>query len=1138
MLMMRWTGVAISTEEMAMTRALLVVLLLAGTSPALRAQDTTIPFDDLSANVKATDQYRSQGVVFDPQGWLPYGVVVAPGVAASGTTVANITCSPVCSNEFPVAFVRGIFQGFSRRHVRVSVGGLGGPWSSPALVTLTAFDGNGKIVARSKRTAISPGSGIHTVLEAVAKSNTIASFEIAARPNFDVSKFIAIDDLVFDSVATGGTPDFVLAVAPKVLTVLRGATATANVDLTRLNGSTGAIDLSLTGLPPGVSATFAPASVGASSAVLTLAADVGAPTTSAAASATLTATPSASAVGTAAKTTKLFVDVRSFFTVSLTRRLPPGGITLPGCTPVALPVKVVRDFTFAGPVTLRAENLPSGVHATLSPSTVDFRGGVAQSDVVLTLQADPGVAPAAGTIRIVGTGAGAPDSELSLDVGSTMATVSGASPSVVRTPRDLKPGTEVTITGVGFCPGATVQFGNEFARVAPSFVSATGDQLKAVVPRLATSGPVGLVYGDTVRLSSPNALTVQSYRNQNGYAFHNLSNIPIEFDDVNELFGDDQTHLAIDFCWPFGCSVTTPIPSPLAALFTGIARGALHDGQCYGMSLSAQRILHGDRTLASLSGAPGVSTIFSLTPAIPTAAFPGTPAEVIHYAHVQHIAQLSAEFVHHWIGEAALNVAQPSGHIRSQVVSALLAGDHPYISLRHDGKGHVVTAFNIEEDGLNTGGFYIDLYDSNFEFLTSENSDGQFHREREGYTDPATGKEFGSRIHVKSDGQWTLPHVNSEDPWVGGLDELVVTNYSVVPIVPTMPASFDGLITIIFGDAAFSAQITDAAGRRLLDAGGRVNRDPATAIAQASRFAPLESPGDSSDIYVIKREGTYTQTIVGTASASYTNAAWSPGGVTQVTTDARAGSRDVVTRLAGRPGVVFRSLTGPRAYTAELQFTGADRSQRTVVLRTTSSTEGDTVAYDRARDAVTFRHLGAPTTYTIALQWAGASGPPSSTQSAALHVARGDRVSVMPRDWTKLGLRDTEIRIEHANGRTDRTVIPAAPRQSAVAITALTVVDTLSSARPIRIASTLAHEPPRDGVLVVSWNILRGGRSVARHVAQFKGSTLEVGPRIDEWIPPSELRGEVDVVGTVTLIRQKPLLKSDVATQTRHVVLR
>jgi hypothetical protein len=72
----------------------------------------------------------------------------------------------------------------------------------------------------------------------------------------------------WQAVVTG--PDFKISTTPTSLRLIRGATATVAVSITRAGGFTSPVALSATGVPTGLSARFDPASTTGSSSVLTL----------------------------------------------------------------------------------------------------------------------------------------------------------------------------------------------------------------------------------------------------------------------------------------------------------------------------------------------------------------------------------------------------------------------------------------------------------------------------------------------------------------------------------------------------------------------------------------------------------------------------------------------------------------------------------------------------------------------------------------------------------------------------------------------------------------------------------------------------------------------------------------------------
>src|SRR5262249_51222980 len=73
-------------------------------------------------------------------------------------------------------------------------------------------------------------------------------------------------------------PNFTLAAAPTSVSVSQGASATAALTITPVNGFASAVSLTAAGMPTGVTASFAPASVTGTTSTLTLTASATATT--------------------------------------------------------------------------------------------------------------------------------------------------------------------------------------------------------------------------------------------------------------------------------------------------------------------------------------------------------------------------------------------------------------------------------------------------------------------------------------------------------------------------------------------------------------------------------------------------------------------------------------------------------------------------------------------------------------------------------------------------------------------------------------------------------------------------------------------------------------------------------------------
>ena len=277
----------------AILAASLFVLSAAGSNGAATripaAADTTIGFDDRAPGTVLTNQYADaggpgRGVVFGP---LPGSagdsarpvITSAAGQAQSGSQVASINC-PTCNEGLGyIPHTTGTFA-VPRTHVSVYVGLLGSA-ASPcaagstagacAVVSLLAFDVNGKQIAASTDATVTQGAGVHTLLSVSTASPQIVGFEIAARDPTDNLKNVAIDDLTFDS-AGKPAPDFTLTPASTSLVVTNGQSISDQISIGRIAGSTGPIRLDIGALPAGVHAQFAP-NPADSSTTLTLSGD-------------------------------------------------------------------------------------------------------------------------------------------------------------------------------------------------------------------------------------------------------------------------------------------------------------------------------------------------------------------------------------------------------------------------------------------------------------------------------------------------------------------------------------------------------------------------------------------------------------------------------------------------------------------------------------------------------------------------------------------------------------------------------------------------------------------------------------------------------------------------------------------------
>ncbi len=186
---------------------------------------------------------------------------------------------------------------------------------------------------------------------------------------------------------TGAAPpaDFSLSASPGSVTVTQGGNGTSTITVNPLNGFTGSVSLSASGLPSGVTAMFNPASTTTTS-VLTLTASSSAATGPA--TVTITGT-SGSLVHTT--TVSLTVNAAPDFTLSAS----PASVSVTQGTNVPSTITVNDLNGFNSSVSLSASGLPSGVTAAFNPSSTT-------TSSVLTFTAATNAATGTNTVTVTG----------------------------------------------------------------------------------------------------------------------------------------------------------------------------------------------------------------------------------------------------------------------------------------------------------------------------------------------------------------------------------------------------------------------------------------------------------------------------------------------------------------------------------------------------------------------------------------------------------------------------------------------------------------------------------------------------------------------------------------------------------------
>ncbi len=1143
------------------TLALLGLCLLIGAPVAVAGEPTTTlnfetPVIPGTASPQegepVSTQYVSQGVEFiqpdvtlvkEPLGWSPFANAPpdlyrddanAPSSSIDKQVLYAYACfSEGCSfNDYAAEMFGVLSEETTQLELYAGTQG-GGP------VELAGYNLEGKVVAEETKEVTTKDE---TLLQIKTTKAEIAYFSVARlQGGMDGYSALEIADLSF--VVPLVPPPAAIALdqngLPNGPIGSQGTSAGWTVDVERFNQADEPIDLHVSGLPSGVTLTGGTTiEADSDSTTLTFSIAKSAPIVSAAPftiSATSADVPEPPPPITedfsieSALQVKLLNYSTGTYTSNQTVTLTPCS----GSTPevVVMPGRGVSTPTS---LTLSASGNTSGLSYSLARTSVPSPGGEVNLAISQSASSDSGEAE----ITITGENNGFRSSATVKVLRGGAPTVSSFYPPAGNTPQALHPGTTVTIGGSGFCPGSTVDFGNPEASATPSSINSSGTELTANVPALGTAGPVSVVSGGVAGASAA-SMTINSYRNVDGYQFKNYDP-HIDFEQLTDAFGEGQTYDTIDFCWPFGCDVH--VRDPFAMIFNAVANASITNGACFGISLSTQRLLEGHRLLGEFPPGNEFGDIFGLeNKTEPT-------GQLTNFINAMHVQQLSIQFLTHWLEDDAWSGIE-GGAVTSQTVyaeikAAFAAHEYPLVSMLKGGEGHVVVAYNLEGAPPS---YYIDVYDSNEPFNaggSEENSSsGGHHKEN----------WEKSRVHVGSDGEWSLPStgISGENPG------LIVTTAESLPWEwPDMPTPL-GLVELsggklgratgahlssarpkvplgglLFGSAGPGetagssatpppasgvTQLTDAAGHTLFAPNGTLNENPATRLVAAPFASEGSTKGAPAQIYLLPRgTGTLKATVTGTGAGPDTHTLIEPHFVAQIDTQSGKGVKDTLTFAAGSGKVGFATQASDKPLALTL-LGGSGKERRTVEVTTTSLRgAGDTLAFTGGQSGLSFTHHGAPTTFKLTLSAQGPKSAPTVFESAPMHIGTGASASIGTVHWGSLAAATVHIEIGgHSVVLHNRTHSP-----HLASIKKLSAKQGHKGTISLTIAARLKHLPT-GAQLAYTWKVSSGRRVVAHHAELMRS---DAGSASYTFTP--KRNGRYTLTGTVIVVTIKGVTQS------------
>lgn len=992
-----------------------LILFTLAALPSLAVADVqTIEFD--TAPPPLGLPLDGQGDVSFPKalGFRPYRVEVGATRAHSGASVGDLGR---CVQEAEASGKNpGSCEGFQAQttgvlartanSVSLFAGRIGPilPGEEPEQAILHAYDAAGNPLDTAGPLPLSESFSSH--LEVSSAAGAIARFRVEAvsGPNGgNAGPDLGIDDLAVN-FADGGEPDFAVSAPSEVLALVQGQELAVPVQISRVNGSNGPIELSVSDLPTGVSAAPVIVESSQSSATIVLRADPSAPDTDfTPKEATITADPLGNPnVGPAPRTTTVLVRVAAAFELGVGgysgANPPPGDavrIEVPDCAVAEVPFSVSRDIAMDRSISLSLEadtkeggDLGAGLSTEILPGAEVPPGGNLVAHGTLRFRTAPGSDLALRPIRgfLVGTVGSGPAAsthrfpiELVRAQPHAMAEVRASKSAFALTPRFGKDGTPVHIHGTGFCPGTTVEVGNEGGLARPSLLDE--HTLAFTVPRYATGGQVTInPPGGFASYHTDGEMVVDSVRNSDGFRFSNPDFKSLSLAEFTKAFGADDLFVRVNPCWPFGdCSVSTGFLDPIAAAEWGVM-GKLFEAHCFGMVLGSLELTSGKEPYRQFTSG---NRVYDL----PNSYGPSSAVE--SFLDATQVRQDSAEFL-----EARLNHEDSLAAQLETLEREFAHGREVMISIKHGWEGHSLLAYDLVQT---PGSAEIYAYDPNRPFQPVEEHSEHFHRQ----------DIDSSTIRIdKAKRTWSFSIDDAPMPaatvWEGGDDgslwAAASSSFPEDPSLPGLGTLYSEIQSVVFdskggavrtvkgsGDAEFLPTAEAAPGR--VSAGGGT-----WATDDLSR--PL------GVVFQGRRDGRYSQ-------------AYTAPGFIATASDVKT-ARGVRDRVEGDGETLTFFSGADRPLELKLARDESATLSTTATLDTHASAEGADTAGIAADGALTYAHEGAPTTARFTLTTVRRNGGPATFVSGPVRVGRGDRLRVKP-----LGRNLGQVRlvVRGANGR-------------------------------------------------------------------------------------------------------------------------
>jgi hypothetical protein len=1073
-------------------------LLILPSVAAAAAKTTTLAFWTLPAGTRVTNQFP--GIVFG----YPSGFPIDEQPESCGpplTGGGNGYVSIYCGGEFGPS---GLFAEFTNFAEEVSAA-VGDETVSGVTFQLAAYDSERKLIGSTEVT--SKTEGAFTPISFKAPGYEIAYFAIVAidSPNYSA----VVTDVSF---LWGEAPPAITLSPPAGGRIVPGAQVKRQVSIVRHNGSEGDVELKAKGLPSGMSASFEPQVLSGTETTSTLTLTVAAAAPLAETTGVLEAEPETVQAGGADATTPIALAVVPPFSVYAgnASSIPASTtVTEAPCSTVGVRVVTTSGEGFAGPVDLA---LSTDAQADVSSLSLEKQvltpaelgsgsGGYNEQTLSITRN---GNGPATGSFHVFVTGSSGSLNEPAATVevervpgaiSRVVSTGGFSTPSAVQTPALDAPGSQLTLTGVGFCPGTRVAVGDPDTdpgtddTATPESIAPNGTSLTFRVPPGAVSGPVYVLPPNGPDIVGP-ALTVQSFRSTNGFKFANPTNgVTLDQTMVDEIFGQGETNYNI-FGWL--------VRKPEALLFEELANKQIHGGLCFGMAYSSLEFYDKPNELAGFPSEAG-GDAWGLTGA--SAPSP----QLLRFLTERFVLQFTENLIPAAVN-ALIGIHGTNDDIDA-IEAGLAEGQPVMVSMTHwngasYGGGHTVLAYEThpEPDGSTA----VDVVNSNEPYTTGEESNSAEHDER----------EFTKSQIIIANGNWEFKEGadfsgSNGLPWTGSEADMVVYKHSELPIIngqgPKLPNLADALAVNWFGSAGDTVTQLSGGGRSLLS-GGQM----APASAWPKGVAPIPSfSGQSGPLQMVafnpEVAAPFTVTVKRSAGggamhmnlpglqASLQTAAHA-GQIDHVSVDPRTDTIGYQTSATSTPleGTLLSAASAAAGAQASASTTGA-LSDHLVQFQTTAYHGGDEQLAFAGGHEFVLHHSGPPATLAVSLSALSASGQPIAVRLPSVRLASGETLSVAPDSWK--ALRSSPVRLTTSINRhvTSRLIRGHTLGRPFASIRRAVLQARGQSRYRVAVRLGVSHAPAH-AWLSLAATLTRGGHAVVQAAPiQLDGSTLEAG---------------------------------------------